>query len=77
MNNILGTFIIAFVAGGYYVKDEDIKYVDEKCNKEYIIETYNGHFYECKPIDRQVNKQVIKEWINEFYSKASKRPLYQ
>ena len=35
MNNILGTFIIAylaFVAGGYYVKDEAIKYVDDKCN---------------------------------------------
>ena len=55
MKNILGTFIIAylaFAAGGYYVKDEAIKYVDEKCNKEYIIETYRGHFYECKPVDK-------------------------
>ena len=46
MNNILGVFIIAylaFVVGGYYVKDEAIKYVDDKCNTEYIIETYNGH----------------------------------
>ena len=60
MNNILGTFIIAyfaFVAGGYYVKDEAIKYVDNKCNTEYIIETYNGHFYECKPISKQSNKE--------------------
>ena len=60
MNNILGTFIIAylaFVAGGYYVKDEAIKYVDNKCNTEYIIETYNGYFYECKPISKQSNKE--------------------
>ena len=64
MNNILGTFIIAylaFMAGGYYVKDEAIKYVDDNCNTEHIIETYNGHFYECKPINKQVNKQVNKE----------------
>ena len=55
MNNILGTFIIAYLAfmvGGWYVKDEAIKYVDGKCNTEYIIETYNGHFYECKPISK-------------------------
>lgn len=60
MNNILGVFIIAylaFVVGGYYVKDEAIKYVDDKCNTEYIIETYSGHFYECKPINKQVNKE--------------------
>ena len=60
MNDILGTFIIvylAFMAGGYYVKDEAIKYVDDKCNTEHIIETYNGHFYECKPINKQVNKE--------------------
>ena len=60
MNNILGTFIIAFLAFmacGYYVKDEAIKYVDNKCNTEYIIETYNGHFYECKPMNKQVNKE--------------------
>ena len=59
MKNILGTFIIAylaFVAGGYYVKDEAIKYVDNKCNTEYIIETYRGHFYECKPIAKPISK---------------------
>ena len=35
MNNILGTFIIAylaFMAGGWYIKDEAIKYVDDMCN---------------------------------------------
>ena len=55
MNNILGAFIIAylaFMAGGLYVKDEAIKYVDDKCNTEYTIETYRGHFYECKPINK-------------------------
>ena len=60
MNNILGAFIIAylaFMAGGYLVKDEAIKYVDDKCNTEYTIETYRGHFYECKPINKQVNKE--------------------
>ena len=59
MNDILGTFIIvylAFMAGGYYVKDEAIKYVDDKCNTEYITETYNGHFYECKPINKSIDK---------------------
>lgn len=64
MNNILGTFIIAYLAfmvGGYFVKDEAIKYVDDKCNTEYIIETYNGHFYECKPTDNHISKQVNKE----------------
>ena len=64
MNNILGTFIIAYLAflsGGYYVKDEAIKYVDDKCNTEYIIETYNGHFYECKPIAKPISKQTNKE----------------
>ena len=64
MNNILGIFItayLAFVVGGYYVKDEAIKYVDDKCNTVHIIETHNGHFYECKPISKQVNKQVNKE----------------
>ena len=64
MNNILGTFIIvylAFVVGGYYVKDEAIKYVDDKCNTEYIIETYNGHFYECKLIAKPISKQTNKE----------------
>ena len=38
MNNILGTFVIvylAFMVGGWH-----------------IIETYNGHFYECKPISK-------------------------
>ena len=60
MNNILGAFIIAylaFMAGGLYVKGEAIKYVDDKCNTEYTIETYRGHFYECKPINKQVNKE--------------------
>ena len=64
MNNILGVFIItylAFVAGGYYIKDEAIKYVDGKCNTEYIIETYRGNFYECKPMSKQVIKQMNKE----------------
>ena len=59
MNNILGAFIIAylaFMAGGYLVKDEAIKYVDDKCNTEYTIETYRGHFHERKPINKQVNK---------------------
>ena len=64
MNNILGTFIIAylaFMAGGYFVKDEAIKYVDDKCNTEHIIETYKGHFYECKSIDKSIDKQMNKE----------------
>lgn len=64
MNNILGFFIIAylsFMAGGWYIKDEAIKYVDDKCNTEHIIETYNGHFYECKPIDNKFIKQMNKE----------------
>ena len=68
MNNILGTFIVAylaFVAGGYYVKDEAIKYVDDKCNTEYIIETYRGNFYECKPIAKPISKQVIKQMNKE------------
>ena len=38
------------------VKDEVIKYVDGKYNTEYVIETYSGHFYECKPTVRQVIK---------------------
>ena len=60
MNKILGTFIVAYLAfmvGGWHIKDKAIKYVDDNCNTEYIIETYKEHFYECKPI----NKQVIKE----------------
>ena len=68
MNNILGTFIVAylaFMAGGYFVKDEAIKYVDDKCNTEYIIETYRGHFYECKPIAKPISKQVIKQMNKE------------
>ena len=59
MKDILVVVIVAylaFMAGGWYIKDEVIKYVDDKCNTEYIIETYNGHFYECKPINMQVNK---------------------
>ena len=59
MNNILGTFIVAYLAfmvGWWYIKDEVIKYVDDKCNTEYVIETYSGHFYECKPTVRQVIK---------------------
>ena len=69
MSNILGVFIIAFLAfmaGGYYVKDEAIRYVDNKCNTEYIIETYREHFYECKPIAKPISKQMNKEkteWI--------------
>ena len=31
---------LAFMAGGYYIKDVAIKYVDDTCNTEYIIETY-------------------------------------
>ena len=64
MNNILGAFIIAylaFFAGGLYVKDEAIKYVDDKCNTVHIIETRNGHFYECKPIAKPISKQTNKE----------------
>ena len=49
------------MVGGWHIKDKAIKYVDDNCNTEYIIETYRGHFYECKPINKQVNKQVIKE----------------
>ena len=63
-NNILGVFItycLAFMVGGYYIKDVAIKYVDDTCNTEYIIETYNGHFYECKPMSKQVIKQMNKE----------------
>ena len=63
MNNILGTFIVAylaFMAGGYFVKYNDAKYVDDKCNTEYIIETYRGHFYECKPTTKSIGKQVNK-----------------
>ena len=55
MGNILGIIVVAYIAffaGGYYVKDEAIKYVDDKCNTEYIIETYSGHFYECKPMGK-------------------------
>ena len=64
MNNILGAFMIAylaFLAGGLYVKDEAIKYVDNKCNTEYIIETYRGRFYECKPVANHINRQMNKE----------------
>ena len=59
MKDILVVVIVAYIAfmvGGYCVKDEIIKYVDNKCNTEYIIETYSGHFYECKPMSKQVNK---------------------
>lgn len=64
MNNILGTLIVAylaFMAGGCYVKDEVIKYVDDNCNTEYIIEIHKGHFYECKPMSKQVIEQMNKE----------------
>ena len=64
MGNILGIIVVAYIAfmtGGWYVKDEAIKYVDGKCNTEYIIETYNGHFYECKPTTKVINKQMNKE----------------
>ena len=55
MKDILVVVIVAYIAfmvGGYCVKDEIIKYVDNKCNTEYIIETYRGHFYECKPMSK-------------------------
>ena len=52
---------LAFMVGGYYVKDEIIKYVDNKCNTEYIIETYRWHFYECKPTTKSIDKQMNKE----------------
>ena len=64
MKDILVVVIVAYLAfmvGGYYVKDEIIKYVDNKCNTEYIIETYSGHFYECKPTTKVINKQVNKD----------------
>ena len=55
MKNILVVVIIAylaFITGGYCVKDEAIKYIDGNCNTVHIIETRNGHFYECKPLDK-------------------------
>ena len=64
MKNILGIFIIAYLAfmtGGYCVKDEAIKYIDGNCNTVHIIETHNGHFYECKPIAKPISKQTNKE----------------
>ena len=64
MNKIVGTFVIAylaFVSGGYYVKDKAIKYVDNNCNTEHIIETYIEHFYECKPMGKSIDKQMNKE----------------
>ena len=64
MNNILGIIVVAYIAffaGGLYVKDEAIKYVDDKCNTEYIIETYREHFYECKPMGKSIDKQMNKE----------------
>ena len=64
MNNILGVFIIAFlafIAGGHYVEDEANKYVDNKCNTEYIIETYNGHFYECKQINKEKTEWILQQ----------------
>ena len=64
MKDILVVVIVAylaFVVGGHYVKDEAIKYVEDKCNTEYIIETYKGHFYECKPTTKVINKQVNKD----------------
>lgn len=64
MKDILVVVIVAylaFIVGGYYVKDEIIKYVDNKCNTEYIIETYRGHFYECKPTTKSIDKQVNKD----------------
>lgn len=68
MKDILIVVIVAylaFMAGGYYIKDVAIKYVDDTCNTEYIIETYKGHFYECKPMSKQVNKQVNKQMNKE------------
>ena len=60
MKDILVVIIVAYLAfmtGGYYIKDVAIKYVDDKCNTEHIIETYDGHSYECKPIGKQSNKE--------------------
>ena len=59
MTDILVVVVVAYMAfmtGGYYIKDEAIKYVDDICNTEHIIETYKGHFYECKPMSKQVIK---------------------
>ena len=64
MNNILGTFItayLAFMVGGWNIKEQAIKYVDDNCNTVHIIETHNGHFYECKPTTKVINKQVNKD----------------
>ena len=64
MNNLLGTFIItylAFMVGGWNIKEQAIKYVDDNCNTVHIIETHNGHFYECKPTTKVINKQVDKD----------------
>ena len=55
------TAYLAFMTGGHHIKDEATKYVDDKCNTEHIIETYNGHLYECKPIDNKFIKQMNKE----------------
>ena len=55
MKGILVVVIIAylaFVTGEYCVKDAAIKYVDGNCNTVHIIEAHNGHFYECKPLDK-------------------------
>ena len=51
------TAYLAFMVGGYSVKDKAIKYVDDNCNTVHIIETHNGHFYECKPVVKLVNKE--------------------
>ena len=64
MKDILVVVIVAYLAfmtGGYYTEEVAIKYVDYKCNTEYIIETYKGHFYECKPTTKVINKQVNKD----------------
>ena len=64
MKGILVVVIIAylaFMAGEYCVKDAAIKYVDGNCNTVHIIETRNGHFYECKPIDNNFVKLANKE----------------
>ena len=46
---------------GWHIKDKAIKYVDDNCNTVHIIETHNGHFYECKPTTKVINKQVNKD----------------
>ena len=45
---------------------------DDNCNTEYIIETYRGHFYECKPIAKPISKQVIKQVNKQVIKQMNK-----